>query len=60
MGEESENSFGADFKYSAHEKELIIGHVFIRLFNQQPTYVLEVSYLLNEHKNEWMKMKLYF
>ena len=32
--------FGADFIFSAHEKELVIGEVFVRIYNEQPTYPL--------------------
>ena len=38
---ECDPSFGADFVFSAHEKELIIGEVFVRVFNEQPTFPLD-------------------
>ncbi|XP_033628714.1 dnaJ homolog subfamily C member 13-like isoform X2 [Asterias rubens] len=34
-------TFGADFLFSAHEKELIIGEVFVRVYNDQPSFPLE-------------------
>lgn len=34
-----------DFKYSVHSGELIIGGIFIRIYNQQPTYPIQVSNL---------------
>lgn len=33
---------GNDFKYSAHSKILQIGGIFIQIYNQQPTYPIEV------------------
>ncbi|XP_072047448.1 dnaJ homolog subfamily C member 13-like isoform X2 [Amphiura filiformis] len=38
---ECDPTFGADFVFSAHEKELIIGEVFVRVYNEQPTFPLE-------------------
>lgn len=37
------NSFGnpTEFRYSAHIKELIIGEIFVRVYNLQPTTVLK-------------------
>lgn len=32
-----------DFKYSAHSGELRIGGIFIRIYNEQPTYPIQVS-----------------
>lgn len=32
-----------NFKYSAHVDELLIGGIFIRIYNQQPTFPIEVS-----------------
>lgn len=43
---ECDQSFGADFVFSAHRKELIIGDVFVRVYNEQPTFPLEVLVLL--------------
>ncbi|VDO58525.1 unnamed protein product [Onchocerca flexuosa] len=33
--------FGGEFKLSAHEKELIIGDIFIRVFNEQPNFNIQ-------------------
>lgn len=30
------------FVYSAHADELIVGHVFVRIFNEQPSYQIDV------------------
>ncbi|XP_066599154.1 dnaJ homolog subfamily C member 13 isoform X2 [Prorops nasuta] len=30
-----------DFKYSAHSGELIIGEIFVKIYNQQPTFPIE-------------------
>ncbi|XP_033101582.1 dnaJ homolog subfamily C member 13-like isoform X2 [Anneissia japonica] len=32
---------GADFVFSAHSKELVIGEIFVRVFNEQPAFPLE-------------------
>jgi DnaJ family protein C protein 13 len=34
---------GIEFVYSAHSKELVVGEIFIRIYNQQPTYPIQVS-----------------
>ena len=36
-------SFGAEFTYTIHSKELVVGEIFVRVYNEQPTFVLEVS-----------------
>ena len=36
-------SFGEDFRYSVLCEELVVGEVYVRVYNDQPTYVLEVS-----------------
>lgn len=38
---ECEESFGADFVYTVHKKELVIGEIFVRIYNGQPTFPLE-------------------
>ncbi|XP_038048790.1 dnaJ homolog subfamily C member 13-like isoform X3 [Patiria miniata] len=38
---ESDPAFGADFVFTAHAKELIIGEVFVRVYNDQPSFPLE-------------------
>uniref|UniRef100_A0A1I8HXS4 J domain-containing protein n=1 Tax=Macrostomum lignano TaxID=282301 RepID=A0A1I8HXS4_9PLAT len=38
---ECDQSLGTEFQYSIFGKELIIGDVFIRVYNEQPTYPLE-------------------
>jgi len=37
-------AFGSNFKYTAHENELVVGTIFVRIFNQNPMFQLEVSY----------------
>lgn len=32
-----------DFKYSAHKGELKIGEIFVKIYNEQPTFPIEVS-----------------
>ncbi|KAI1902089.1 hypothetical protein AGOR_G00041120 [Albula goreensis] len=38
---ECDESLGAEFVFSDHSKELIVGEVFVRVYNEQPTFVLE-------------------
>ncbi|XP_042910016.2 dnaJ homolog subfamily C member 13 isoform X1 [Parasteatoda tepidariorum] len=38
---ECDPSFGGDFKFSAHSSELIIGGIFIRVYNEQPNFSLQ-------------------
>ena len=40
---ESDPNFGAEFTFSAHRDELVVGGVFVRVYNQQPSFPLEVS-----------------
>eukprot|EP00051_Salpingoeca_urceolata_P002050 m.46532 g.46532 ORF g.46532 m.46532 type:complete len:2282 (+) comp11866_c0_seq1:73-6918(+) len=39
-GEQVED-FGSGFVYSLHADELILGDVFVRIYNEQPTFVLD-------------------
>ncbi|GFR63073.1 LOW QUALITY PROTEIN: DnaJ-like protein subfamily C member 13 [Elysia marginata] len=34
-------SYGADFVFEIHAQELIVGDIFVRIFNEQPMFVLE-------------------
>ncbi|CAG9813597.1 unnamed protein product [Phaedon cochleariae] len=38
---EFDDSVASDFSYSAHAKELRIGGIFIKIYNQQPTYPIK-------------------
>ena len=38
---ECDHSLGADFVFEVHAKELIVGEIFVRVYNEQPTFVLE-------------------
>ncbi|XP_076044368.1 receptor mediated endocytosis 8 isoform X2 [Oratosquilla oratoria] len=38
---QSDPAYGADFEFDAHKDELIIGGVFIRIYNEQPTYPVQ-------------------
>jgi len=42
---ECDAALGADFVFSIRSKELIIGDVYVRIYNEQPTFPLEVSHL---------------
>ncbi|PNF36068.1 DnaJ subfamily C member 13 [Cryptotermes secundus] len=32
---------GIEFVYTAHRKELVVGEIFVRIYNQQPTYTIQ-------------------
>lgn len=38
---ESDPSFGANFEFTVHSSELIIGDIFVRVYNEQPTFLIE-------------------
>lgn len=38
---ECDMSYGEDFRYSVLSEELVVGEVYVRVYNEQPTYVLE-------------------
>uniref|UniRef100_A0A3B4F307 DnaJ heat shock protein family (Hsp40) member C13 n=1 Tax=Pundamilia nyererei TaxID=303518 RepID=A0A3B4F307_9CICH len=38
---ENDKSFGAEFVFSDHSKELIVGEIFVRVYNEQPSFPLE-------------------
>ncbi|KAK0045772.1 dnaJ subfamily C member 13-like isoform X1 [Biomphalaria pfeifferi] len=38
---ECDPSYGSTFVFEIHSKELVVGEIFVRIFNEQPTFVLE-------------------
>uniref|UniRef100_A0A3Q1H7F9 J domain-containing protein n=1 Tax=Anabas testudineus TaxID=64144 RepID=A0A3Q1H7F9_ANATE len=38
---ENDKSFGSEFVFSDHSKELIVGEIFVRVYNEQPVFPLE-------------------
>lgn len=40
---EQDETFGGDFVFTIHGKELIVGELFVRIYNEQPTFPLEVG-----------------
>ncbi|XP_005092836.1 dnaJ homolog subfamily C member 13 isoform X2 [Aplysia californica] len=38
---ECDPSYGSDFVFEIHAKELIVGEIFVRIFNEQPTFPME-------------------
>ena len=38
---ECDPDFGSQFQFTIHSKELIVGDVFVRIYNEQPTFPLE-------------------
>ena len=41
-------SFGEGFTYDVLKDELVIGEVYVRVYNEQPTFVLEVILLSSQ------------
>lgn len=39
---ENDKSYGTDFVFDDHSKELIVGEIFVRVYNEQPMFPLEV------------------
>lgn len=39
---ECDKSYGSEFVFSDHAKELIVGEIFVRVYNEQPTFQLEL------------------
>ncbi|XP_032807043.2 dnaJ homolog subfamily C member 13 isoform X1 [Petromyzon marinus] len=39
---ECDKSYGSEFVFSDYAKELIVGEIFVRVYNEQPTYTLEL------------------
>ncbi|XP_069504815.1 dnaJ homolog subfamily C member 13 isoform X2 [Ambystoma mexicanum] len=37
-----DKSYGSEFVFGDHAKELIVGEIFVRVYNEQPTFQLEV------------------
>lgn len=37
-----DKSYGSDFVFGDHAKELIVGEIFVRVYNEVPTFQLEV------------------
>lgn len=44
--------FGAEFMFSLYAKELIVGDVFIRIYNEQPTFVLTVRSIVDVSRHQ--------
>ena len=40
---ECDPALGGEFVFTVHAKELVIGEIFVRIYNEQPTFTLEVS-----------------
>ncbi|GAB6018577.1 DnaJ sub C member 13 [Chamberlinius hualienensis] len=38
---QSDHSFGSEFVFSLHSRELIIGEIFVRVYNEQPEFAIE-------------------
>ncbi|KAK3742179.1 hypothetical protein QZH41_012074 [Actinostola sp. cb2023] len=41
IGTSGDASFGAEFMFDIHTRELIVGEIFVRIYNEQPTFALE-------------------
>lgn len=44
---ECDPAVASEFTFSIHSKELIIGEVFVRIYNEQPAFPLEVVALIS-------------
>lgn len=44
-------TFGEGFKYSTLCDELVVGEIYVRVYNLQPTFVLEVNF--NDYKKSF-------
>lgn len=40
-----DEAFGAEFIYDIHAKELVVGEIFVRIYNEQPTFPLVVRHI---------------
>lgn len=40
---ECDKHYGSEFVFEIHAKELIVGDIYVRIYNEQPTFPLEVS-----------------
>jgi hypothetical protein len=59
MGTDSSDpSHGIEFVYSAHRKELVVGEIFVRIYNQQPTYTIEVCVYVGRPHFVFLKLCL--
>lgn len=43
----AELDYGSDFLFTAHSGELRIGGIFIRIYNEQPTFQIEVYNIIS-------------
>ncbi|KAJ8321004.1 hypothetical protein KUTeg_002591 [Tegillarca granosa] len=43
---ESDPDYGSTFVFEVHSKELIVGEIFVRVYNEQPTFPLEYLHSL--------------
>lgn len=59
-GDTADITYGSDFVYSVHQGALVIGSVFVKIYNQEPTFPLEkpaefvtelLAYLSNHDPN---------
>ena len=44
---ECDPALGGEFVFTVHAKELVIGEIFVRIYNEQPTFTLEVGTCLS-------------
>lgn len=47
---ECDKHYGSEFVFEIHAKELIVGDIYVRIYNEQPTFPLEVSTCTCNHK----------
>ena len=49
-------SFGEEFTYDVLKDELVIGEVYVRVYNEQPTFVLEVIFIVLSSTFSWKRV----
>ena len=49
-------SFGEEFTYDVLKDELVIGEVYVRVYNEQPTFVLEVIFIVLSSTFSWKQV----
>ena len=50
---ECDTSFGARFTFSVFSEELIVGEIFVRIYNEQPLFQLEVRNVVENRTHNY-------
>lgn len=49
-----DEAFGAEFVFDIHVKELVVGEIFVRVYNEQPTFPLDEPQKFGEHLIDYL------